>query len=99
VRCGLAVRANIANKPDESILAHNTSLTNITLEISFLLHSVSNSRVQFNRPMKNKLEFLIQSMNAFENVTRTASGIYLENIGIQMVIRIEDSPTNIINEK
>jgi hypothetical protein len=40
-----------------------------------------------------------QSMNAVGNVTRTASRIYLEIIGIQMVIRREDSLTEIINEK
>jgi hypothetical protein len=39
-----------------------------------------------NRPTKNCLEIHIQSMDAIENVTRTASRIYLEIIGIQMVI-------------
>jgi hypothetical protein len=43
-------------------------------------------------------EKLPRDPHSVGNVTKTASRIYLEIIGIQMVIRREDSPTEIISE-
>jgi hypothetical protein len=46
-----------------------------------------------NRPTINGLKIHIQSMNAIGNVTRTASRIYLEIIGIQMKSENKSGPT------